>query len=303
MSFLDYVRRFLLGKSSRRDFELLSLNLKAVIAGYAAGMPILAETALANLENEQNVRDPRGKMVRSIVQGQFRYLDAPHVFKNLAETIGDLVFADLEMPLPGKAMLLKSFPIAHPPGALRLLMQEVALLVELLAGLGCDLSPGDAATLLIGISNAWALDQEKNTRSLDGYALRQLAHERAAQWLQMPGSLSMSPLAARTFWHFAMGGVSNGRRYIGGDGRSGKSPVVVNTIHPLRGVAAEYAWLSERFGEAGVEWHEVNRTHKWHNGKYYERFTVALLKEGGREQAVFFDVTAFQASDPDPVGR
>jgi hypothetical protein len=77
----------------------------------------------------------------------------------------------------------------------------------------------------------------------------------------------------------------------GGTGETIEKAVVINTISPLIGVAAEYQYVSNVCGEIGVDW-----TLKFQNiieekNRYYDVFEVEF--NGGESRSFYFDVTQF----------
>ena len=283
--------------------ELFALNLKSVLTGYLSGMPKIAELSLANLESPAMECGPLGIHVRSIVDGSFDYSRASPDVKKLAEVIGETVFQGISAAPATKALLLKAFPLTQAPGGIDLLATEAAAVQKMVVAAGGPLlSPEEAIILLSGLSNAWILKLADAPIDQLQPDLSRLVEEAARAFTQS-GSQSMPLAAARIVMRFAIGSALKVSPYGAGDGSASRSAVVINTIHPLRGVAAQYQWICERFGVQGTDWREVERKNQWHKGRFFERFKIASARDDWRERAIFFDCTSFQIAGDESSGK
>ena len=77
----------------------------------------------------------------------------------------------------------------------------------------------------------------------------------------------------------------------GGTGETIGNALVINTISPLIGVAAEYEYVSNACGEIGVDWTLRLQSIIEENGKYYDVLDVEL--DSGESRSFYFDITRF----------
>jgi len=77
----------------------------------------------------------------------------------------------------------------------------------------------------------------------------------------------------------------------GGTGETIENALVINTISPLIGVAAEYEYVSNACGEIGVDWTLRLQSIIEENGKYYDVLDVEL--DSGESRSFYFDITRF----------
>jgi len=77
----------------------------------------------------------------------------------------------------------------------------------------------------------------------------------------------------------------------GGTGETIESAIVINTISPLIGVAAEYQYLSNVCGEIGVDWSLRLQNIIEEKSRYYDVLQVELT--GGEFRSFYFDITQF----------
>lgn len=81
--------------------------------------------------------------------------------------------------------------------------------------------------------------------------------------------------------------------YSGGTGGSMDDAVIINAPDHCSGVAAEYEYLSQRYGRRDVEWTLVRQalTNEMENGGRYDILTIRLKSNAVKE--IYFDITQF----------
>jgi hypothetical protein len=77
----------------------------------------------------------------------------------------------------------------------------------------------------------------------------------------------------------------------GGTGETIEKAIVINTISPLIGVAAEYEYLSSVCGEINVNWSLRTQSIIEEKNRYYDVLQVEL--NGGESRSFYFDITQF----------
>jgi hypothetical protein len=77
----------------------------------------------------------------------------------------------------------------------------------------------------------------------------------------------------------------------GGTGETIEKAVVINTITPLIGVAAEYQYVSNVCGEIGVDWNLKLQNIIEEKNRYYDVLQVEL--NSGESRSFYFDITQF----------
>lgn len=78
----------------------------------------------------------------------------------------------------------------------------------------------------------------------------------------------------------------------GGNGLSSDRPIVVDASGGVAGVAAQYQYLSSRFGRMDQDWVVTRQLHQSNaQGRIIEAFTIAL--SDGSKKVVYFDITSF----------
>ncbi|MDH7592754.1 MAG: hypothetical protein QHG99_00145 [Methanomicrobiales archaeon] len=79
-------------------------------------------------------------------------------------------------------------------------------------------------------------------------------------------------------------------------GRSmGEAVVIRDVDKQMEGIAAEYRYIAERFGEQGKDWRLAKCMHEEHDERHYDILTIELA--GGKREVVYFDVTFFYDSE------
>jgi hypothetical protein len=82
------------------------------------------------------------------------------------------------------------------------------------------------------------------------------------------------------------------RRYSGGNGETMEDAVVVNAPNTAIGVAAEYRYVSRRFGQPDIDWTPVLQSlHKAEDGRRYD--VLAIRLKSGEVKELYFDITSF----------
>jgi hypothetical protein len=80
--------------------------------------------------------------------------------------------------------------------------------------------------------------------------------------------------------------------FEGGTGETCELAVVLRGARgAMRGIPAEYRYLTQRLGQRGVDWQLVEQRLFEVDGKHYDHFRLAL--KDGREVEVYFDISEF----------
>lgn len=77
----------------------------------------------------------------------------------------------------------------------------------------------------------------------------------------------------------------------GGTGETIEKAIVINTISPLIGVAAEYEYISNVCGEINVNWSLKTQSIIEEKNRYYDVLQVEL--KSGESRSFYFDITQF----------
>lgn len=77
----------------------------------------------------------------------------------------------------------------------------------------------------------------------------------------------------------------------GGTGETIEKAIVINTISPLIGVAAEYEYVSKVCGEINVNWSLKTQSIIEEKNRYYDVLQVEL--NSGESRSFYFDITQF----------
>lgn len=77
----------------------------------------------------------------------------------------------------------------------------------------------------------------------------------------------------------------------GGTGETIEKAIVINTISPLIGVAAEYEYISNVCGEINVNWSLKTQSIIEEKNRYYDVLQVEL--NSGESRSFYFDITQF----------
>ena len=81
-------------------------------------------------------------------------------------------------------------------------------------------------------------------------------------------------------------------KYTGKDGSSLNSAVRIEEAeNESAGIAAEYAWLAQKFGVQGKDWTLIMQALMQDKGRSYDMMSVKLAD--GTEKTVYFDITDF----------
>jgi len=86
---------------------------------------------------------------------------------------------------------------------------------------------------------------------------------------------------------------SKQRRYGGGSGETKEDAIIINAPNTPLGVAAEYRYLSHRYGQKDVDWTLVWQAllEDKENDQHYDLLRVKL--KSGEVKELHFDITAF----------
>ncbi len=79
--------------------------------------------------------------------------------------------------------------------------------------------------------------------------------------------------------------------FDGGTGETIEKAIVINTISPLIGVAAEYEYVSNVCGEINVNWSLRTQNIIEEKNRYYDVLQVQL--DSGEFRSFYFDITQF----------
>lgn len=77
----------------------------------------------------------------------------------------------------------------------------------------------------------------------------------------------------------------------GGTGETIEKAIVINTISPLIGVAADYEYVSKVCGEINVNWSLKTQSIIEEKNRYYDVLQVEL--NSGESRSFYFDITQF----------
>lgn len=77
----------------------------------------------------------------------------------------------------------------------------------------------------------------------------------------------------------------------GGTGETIEKAIVINTISPLIGVAAEYEYVSKVCGEININWSLKTQSIIEEKNRYYDVLQVEL--NSGESRSFYFDITQF----------
>jgi len=77
----------------------------------------------------------------------------------------------------------------------------------------------------------------------------------------------------------------------GGTGETIEKAIVINTISPLIGIAAEYEYISNVCGEINVNWSLKTQSIIEEKNRYYDVLQVEL--NSGESRSFYFDITQF----------
>ena len=86
---------------------------------------------------------------------------------------------------------------------------------------------------------------------------------------------------------------SKQQRYGGGSGETKEDAVIINAPNTSLGVAAEYRYLSRKYGQKDVDWTLVWQAllEDKENDRHYDLLRVKLTS--GEVKELHFDITAF----------
>ena len=80
--------------------------------------------------------------------------------------------------------------------------------------------------------------------------------------------------------------------YGGGDGESFDDAIVIQgAASTNEGVASEYQYLSEKFGQRGIDWELVEQRLRTIGNKHYDKMDINL--SDGTQKAIYFNITDF----------
>ena len=90
--------------------------------------------------------------------------------------------------------------------------------------------------------------------------------------------------------------------FEGGTGESVELAIVVRGAqYDLEGTVAEFAWLSQKYGQKGTDWKLIWQSHGIHDARDIDTFQIELAD--GTPLTVFFDCTeSFGKWPPPPSG-
>ena len=72
-------------------------------------------------------------------------------------------------------------------------------------------------------------------------------------------------------------------------------PVVIALTSSIKGVQAEYDYLTNRFGERDLDWELVSHEQSRQGKRVMECFVIK--NSGGRQETVYFDITSFMPAE------
>lgn len=75
-------------------------------------------------------------------------------------------------------------------------------------------------------------------------------------------------------------------RFMGGDGASAATAIIVIAPEELEGVLAEYSWLGQKYGG----WKKLSQALVRDGGRSYDVFKIS---KGSDSKTVYFDITSF----------
>lgn len=85
-------------------------------------------------------------------------------------------------------------------------------------------------------------------------------------------------------------------RYSEGSGESIEDAVLIDDVRKqMEGIAAEYRYIADKYGEQGRDWRLVRCAHVESEGRHYDLLTIEL--KGGSKTTIHFDVTYFYDSE------
>ena len=80
--------------------------------------------------------------------------------------------------------------------------------------------------------------------------------------------------------------------YAGGDGSSKEKAIIIKgAASSMEGIAAEYQYLSDRFGVRGSDWSLELQSLVQEKGKSYD--VMNLLLKDGSKLTLYFDISEF----------
>lgn len=99
-----------------------------------------------------------------------------------------------------------------------------------------------------------------------------------------------------SFLTLAVAGVGDAEvRFMGGDGASAATAIIVIAPEELEGVLAEYSWLEQKYGG----WKKVSQALVHDGGRSYDVFKISKDSDS---KTVYFDITSF-FEKPDSAGK